>query len=319
MYDYDLNSLICYQRLQNQEEYHLYDGLSNQHYLVSEKEITFLSMLEKNYSLSELEANSKYTQAEIISFMEVFESIGLLNPTKKKSFLRVNVSKVKKSSTSIVLEKLCFIFLIIGGIIAVAFSTFFSMSEYVSAWKSIEEQNLIFLFIQVFLITVVSILIHEIGHFLFAINRGLLVPTISLNIKKGLVSVDTTGIQFLQELNDKIAILFAGPLFNLVLSLYSFLGGMLAGETKSFWLLVSVINFLFFIQNMCLLFSQSDGQKILTELTQSSLIADNMNIFYFFKNMNDLNLQRLCFFLFLWSQKIVLVAMLIIAIAEIFE
>ncbi|CAD5900459.1 conserved hypothetical protein [Carnobacterium maltaromaticum] len=86
MKNYTLNTFICYKKNEKDNSYHLYDGIHHQHYLVGEKEIFFWEALNKTTSMLELEKIIGDNQKELLQSIQAFESIGLINPVKKKFF-----------------------------------------------------------------------------------------------------------------------------------------------------------------------------------------------------------------------------------------
>lgn len=202
------------------------------------------------------------------------------------------------------LEKL-FLILFFLGIIFLANrkNNFTDILHYIII-KKLFDLSILQLVIQCISLTLFSIFCHELGHLLFAINRNVLVPSISLQLKKGLVCVDTTGMQFMNDSNETISILSSGPFINFILFQYSLIGSILTHS--SFLLLGSILNFFFFLQNMCILFNKTDGQKILTELVKSNTFVDHMHLFFYIQNRKKLKKYDKFLFDFIWIQKVLL-------------
>lgn len=301
MRDYTLNSWISYKKIEKNNNYHLYDGIHHQHYLVGEKEIAFWEALSKTSSMLELEKIIGTNQNELLLSIHEFESIGLINPVKKRNLLFWNISKAKKNKITLDLEKIVIIIFVLGVIFQINFVDQLNVDLYHVILNSLTNLSILQLTVQSIAIIILSIFFHELGHLLFAINRNILVPTISLQLRKGVISVDTTGMQFMKDTKQIIPIFFAGPFINLILSQYFLLGTILT--QSSFFFLGSTINIFFFLQSMCPLFNKTDGQKILTEIFKSNTFAEHMNLFFYLQNRRNLTVQNKIIFDFIWIQK----------------
>lgn len=301
---YTLNSWVCYKKIEKSNEYHLYDGIHQQHYLVGEKEIFFWEALTKTNSMLELEKKIGATQKELLLSIHDFECIGLINPIKKRSFLCLDTSKVQKSKITLGLEKLILILFILGIVSLMILADNVNPNLYSVFLNYLTNLPILQLMTQCIILTLLSILCHELGHLLFAVNRNILVPSIFLQLRKGVISVDTTGMQFMSVTKEAIPIFFSGPFINFILFQYFLIGALLT--QSSFFLLGSILNLLFFLQNMCPLFIKTDGQKIVIELFKSNILAEHMNLFFYMHNRRKLTIQNKLIFDFIWIQKLIL-------------
>lgn len=304
MKNYILNSWVCYKKINKKNSYHLYDGIHHQHYLVGEKEILFWETVNKTNSMAELEKITGDSQQELSISIQAFESIGLINPTKKRNFLSWNISKVQKSKITLGLEKLILILFVLGILLLINLTDNFTIHFYPLLLDTLTNLSILQLAGHCIILSLVSILLHETGHLLFAVNRNILVPSISLQLRNGLISVDTTGMQFMSATKESILIFFSGPFINFILFQYFLIGTLLTHSL--FFLLGSVLNFLFFLQSMCPLFNKTDGQKILTELFKSNTFANHMKLFFYLHNRKKLTVQNKLIFDFMWIQKLIL-------------
>lgn len=304
MKDYRLNSWVCYKKIEKNNKYHLYDGIHQQHYLVGEKEIFFWEALIKATSIVDLEEITGESQKEVSKSIHVFESIGLINPIKKRNFLSWNISKVQNNKITLGLEKLILMLFVLGSVLLISLIDNLTINFYPLLLSTLTNLTVLQLAIQCISLTLFSIFFHELGHLLFAVNRNILVPSISLQLKKGVVSVDTTGMQFMELTKEAIPIFFSGPLINFIFFQYFLIGALLTHS--SFFLLGSLLNFIFFLQNMCPLFNKTDGQKILTELFNSTTFSNNMKLFFYLHNRKNLTKRNKLVFDFIWIQKLFL-------------
>lgn len=314
MSNYKLNNFICYRKIENAPNYHLYDGIHNQHYIVSAKEIDFWELLKKNLSIIKMEQVTQYNEQDIKGFLATFEEIGLINPKNHKKFFQINTSTIKKGYASLLVEKTAYFLVILEILISLILLGNINIIEkkveltyaYINDNTSVTSLTVQFLFIIFF-----SIIFHELGHLIFAINRNIMVPSIHLSLKKRLISVDTTGSQFFKNSKYNLAIYFAGPLFNLILANFFFIGFSITSFAPFTFLCGFILNLLFFMQNMNILFNESDGQKIFIEITNYSFLSNNMSLFFYLKNRKNLSGSPLKLLDFLWFQKILFIALII--------
>lgn len=109
------------------------------------------------------------------------------------------------------------------------------------------------------LIVFISILIHELAHAWMANRKGYKVYQISIDMLSGSAEMDINQIPE----RDSIPIIFAGPLSNLILSLFSF--SLLSVFPSNDFLIQSIlINFLIFAFNILPIYPM-DGGRILRD------------------------------------------------------
>ncbi len=109
------------------------------------------------------------------------------------------------------------------------------------------------------LIVFISILIHELAHAWMANRKGYKVYQISIDMLSGAAEMDINQIPE----RDSIPIIFAGPLSNLILSLFSF--SLLSIFPENDFLIQSIlINFLIFAFNILPIYPM-DGGRILRD------------------------------------------------------
>lgn len=286
MTTYHLNPMVHYQKIAHTDAYHLYDGILRQHYTVSEKEIQFWKALKKTNTLAQLPALTAYQKEEVEEFFAIFESIGLVNPQSKKMPFHFSLAFLKRNAWTVFLEK-CLLLL------ALFSSVFFTVLLFYSDWSALFIASIrwpAFSWSWLFsglLLFLVSSLLHEMGHWLFAVNRQVMVPALSLNFRKGTVQVDTTGMQFLPNKKAQLLIYFAGPLIQFILS--GLFGFGLCFFPENHWLWLGLlINACLLVLNLSMLIAHSDGTQILALLLDSDLLAQHLVWQMYWKNRKNL-------------------------------
>ncbi|MGF1919335.1 hypothetical protein [Enterococcus faecalis] len=313
MREYVLNKYVTYKKITN-NKYHLYEDIHNKHYLVSDKEIYFWEALNLSDSTLDLCQLTDYKQNEIEKFLNDFENVGLVNPTKRKFRLSLKLSGIKKSLFTKLLERVILTLIFASLPLFVLFAKWIDI-ETIRA--SLKNELPLILILEFGIIVILSVLFHEFGHLLIAVNRGIMVPTLRISSWFKVISVDTTGMRFLDSGTDKIWIYFGGPLVNLFLSICCF-WAVQFNLFEPFFLIGWIVNFMFFLQSLCILFRGTDGNKIIGEAVESTIIHDNMNIYVYIKCRKSLSKEVKYMLDFLWIQKIILIYLGIACVYSLF-
>lgn len=182
------------------KNWHIYNISTKKHILIGDKEKKLLD--NKDEAFCEFLRNSEF------------------NIKDKESILNLKfpilTKFIAKNFVTILLEK---IILIISSLLFVSFLIWTIIFHFSFTIKI--EIN----FFEYYLISILSIFLHEIFHYIFLINRNVMVPQIGFRIRFLIpllsMYVDSTGMSFINK-KSKIEILFSGILAHLNIYLIFF-------------------------------------------------------------------------------------------------
>lgn len=132
--------------------------------------------------------------------------------------------------------------------------------------SGISKQYAGFVFFFSIAVFIMSLMMHELGHAIIAISRGVCVPEIGIGIKEGIFLAYTKMLQ-LEKKKDKICICFGGILMNVFLLSVALIINGLWWESIILKIVICV-NLLITLFNFSIYF-HSDGADVLKCLLES--------------------------------------------------
>lgn len=251
----DQLSKFAYQKLPGTHVYHLYNYADARHYKVSQYEIETLKTAPSRLQKQGKTVDPLLAELKALGFIH---SSAISYP----KLVGFDTSNLHKTYLTKALE---------GFILFLSTLTLFFPLHLVTVYQQFihfwQTASFVIVIMVVILTVISSIFLHEMTHLVFAVNRNVLVPTIGLDFRKkgGVIYTDTTGMHFLENQIDRVAIILAGPLSHLVVISLSFLFYNYFPITRSLMSVIIIVNSSFFLFNLCPIF-KNDGQKLFREL-----------------------------------------------------
>lgn len=187
-YKYESNLL-------NDNTYHIYNYNSSMHFKIGKKEYELLINQDEEF-ISYLEDLNFFKKKKLKNKIFNFKI-----PVLKFNF--------KKNKFSILIEKIFWISLMIS----IVLFTY----NYNPKISFVFSSNYLIYYFIVF----ISLFLHELGHWLFSVNRNVLIPEIGINFKYLLplpmMYTDAAGIRYIPKYIDRLICVYSGILINIFL------------------------------------------------------------------------------------------------------
>lgn len=292
-----------YRLNQMENRYLAYHCLNREHYEIGYLDYKIMLLLQEGYSMDYICEQLAVPIAELKKNISQLSDMGFLSPVSVKQkrsmkwnkiyLFSLNTSHLKPNLLTKLLEQIVIWFSLLA-LVGLAIV----ISQAPNLWNemvSFESTNLFELGFVIVGCQILTVILHEFCHLIFAINRGANVPEMGVMLYFLSPSgySDLTQIHFFKHKSSKIVCLLAGLMFNfglMVFSLFSFLIFNLQIFQVLFYLnlITILINFGFYIK--------LDGYYILQILLDEKYLREQS--LKVLKNLhwNGLTLKDLVFY-----------------------